>query len=385
MRKGISWVAYLLLFIAFVIGQQRYSGHLRISDVVMPEFVTDVQETATDDFYTLLSGSRLCGYLYVGSAQGYGGPLSLAVFADSLALIQDVQLVHHVETYSFIERLTAAGYFSQYKGKALTDPFILDKDINAVSGATVSSYAIAQASQEASYAILEKGFRVEAPLIKRPWKFGFEEIAILAVCLLAVVATFYKIKFLRTVSLLLSFILIGFVFNSGISVAHIGRVLLGYIPDWKQHIGWWILMLSAITTIVVWGKNVYCHAICPFHASQMLLNRISGVNLKYSLKLGRIIKRVSGVLLWCALMLIFLSSNPTIASYEPFAMLFSLEGYGIQWYILPAVLIASLFVSDFFCRYLCPVGAALKWLQKQRRFFKSIDFKSFRITNKDGN
>jgi len=67
-----------------------------------------------------------------------------------------------------------------------------------------------------------------------------------------------------------------------------------------------------------------------------------------------------------------ISSNPTIAAYEPFAMLFSLEGYGVQWYILPATLVASLFISNFFCHYLCPVGATFKWIQKQRRTLISL-------------
>ncbi|WP_299523746.1 4Fe-4S binding protein [uncultured Lutibacter sp.] len=48
-------------------------------------------------------------------------------------------------------------------------------------------------------------------------------------------------------------------------------------------------------------------------------------------------------------------------------MLFSLEGVGIQWYILPAALIGSLFFSNFFCRFFCPVGGALRWVQKMRK------------------
>jgi polyferredoxin len=43
-------------------------------------------------------------------------------------------------------------------------------------------------------------------------------------------------------------------------------------------------------------------------------------------------------------------------------MFFSLDGFGIQWYILPAALIGSLFISDFFCHYFCPVGASFSWL-----------------------
>jgi polyferredoxin len=78
------------------------------------------------------------------------------------------------------------------------------------------------------------------------------------------------------------------------------------------------------------------------------------------------LRRTPTVLLWVSLVLILISQNPTISAYEPFALLFSLEGAGIQWYILPASLIGSMFVSDFFCNFFCPVGAGFGWLRKNR-------------------
>ncbi len=126
-------------------------------------------------------------------------------------------------------------------------------------------------------------------------------------------------------------------------------------------------MAGTITIIIGWGRNVYCSTLCPFHATQILLNKISGINLKLSPKQAKLLNKTPYFLLWLSLILIFLSSNPTVSSYEPFAMLFSLEGVGIQWYILPASLIGALFFSNFFCRFFCPVGAVFKWMQKQRK------------------
>jgi len=66
-------------------------------------------------------------------------------------------------------------------------------------------------------------------------------------------------------------------------------------------------------------------------------------------------------------MLIFLSTHPAPGSYEPFAMMFSLEGLGIQWYLLPAALIGSMFVPKFCCRMFCPVGLYLNELVRIRK------------------
>ena len=92
-----------------------------------------------------------------------------------------------------------------------------------------------------------------------------------------------------------------------------------------------------------------------------------GINFKISPKLSRYLIKTPTFLLWLSLILILISKNPTLAAYEPFAMFFSLEGAGIQWYILPASLIGSLFISNFFCHYFCPVGASFRWLIEIRR------------------
>jgi polyferredoxin len=83
-------------------------------------------------------------------------------------------------------------------------------------------------------------------------------------------------------------------------------------------------------------------------------------------------------------MLIFLSAHPALGSYEPFAMMFSLEGLGIQWYILPATLLGSLFVPNFWCRMFCPVGLYLNEMVRLRRKVKERLFPKRRGNPKGG-
>ena len=146
--------------------------------------------------------------------------------------------------------------------------------------------------------------------------------------------------------------------------------MLGYFPDFRTHLIWWILVGASIGSAVLIKKNVYCGYMCPYHAVQKGLISISGMKFRLSPKIQKRAKHTSKVLIWASLMLIFISANPTLAAYEPFAMFFSLEGIGIQWYILPATLVGSLFINNFFCTYFCPVGRSFTYMIKAR---KSVD------------
>ena len=369
MKKYINWLAYISLAIAFIIGYFQFSDHKK-NEVSHLEFIIENELLLTEfdsETYSVIKNDSLFGYLSIGEAQGYGGPLSIAVFADTSGAIIETELINNFESASFLAKIKNEKYYDQYPGKKVNNRFIIKEDVDAVSGATVSSIAIAEAARDASFKIAQSNLNLEIPNIERTFQFTYKEGIALALFVLGVIAVFLRKKKLKYVSLFLGLIFLGFMFNASLSITHFGRIILGYFPDIYSHFVWWLLMAGTIAVIIGWGRNVYCSALCPFHATQVLLNKISGINIKLSLKQLKILNKTPSILLWLSLMLIFLSSNPTISSYEPFAMLFSLEGVGIQWYILPASLIGALFFSNFFCRFFCPVGATFKWVQKKRK------------------
>jgi len=366
MKKYINWLAYISLFVAFIVGYVSFNNNNELSKL---ELLVDnnLQLGESDSgIYKVFKNEQLFGYLTIGESQGYGGPLRVAIVTDTSGVIVGSELVNSFETVSFLAKLAIKKYYEQYIGKAINDRFELKNDVQAVSGATVSSLAIANASREASYKIAKDKLSVPIPKIEKTWRFTPKEGIVVLIFTLGVIAVFIRKKQIRYISLFLGLIFIGFSFNASLSLTHFGRAILGYFPDIHTHIVWWLLMVGTLTIIIIWGRNVYCSTMCPFHATQILLNKISGINLKLPPKLARILAKTPFILLWLSLIIIFISANPTIASYEPFAMLFSLKGAGIQWYILPASLIGALFFSDFFCRFFCPVGGALRWMQKIR-------------------
>ena len=127
------------------------------------------------------------------------------------------------------------------------------------------------------------------------------------------------------------------------------------------------MILGTLGSVLLLGRNIYCHQICPFKVVQDLAQKISGIKLRIKPEVQRRSRLVIFTLSWAALMLIFLSAHPALGSYEPFALMFSLEGMGIQWYILPATLLGALFVPGFWCRMFCPVGLYLNEMVRLRR------------------
>ncbi len=137
-----------------------------------------------------------------------------------------------------------------------------------------------------------------------------------------------------------------------------------------------VLWFGVAASIVFWGRGAYCGWLCPFGALQELTNRLA--------KLVRIPQfEVPWALherLWPLKYVIFLAlfglslySLPLaeqFAEVEPFKTAIVLK-FQRAWPFLAfvgAVLAIGLFVERFYCRYLCPLGAALSIPSKIRIF-----------------
>ena len=173
----------------------------------------------------------------------------------------------------------------------------------------------------------------------------------------------------------------GIYLNASVSISHFARLTLGFLPGLKEHLIWWGLVSVTLVFPFFLRKNLYCYALCPFLAVQTILIKISGFRLKLTGSFLKFAKIASQALLWMAFMIIFISENPTLGSYEPFALLFSLDGAGLQWYLLPAAMIGALLVPDYYCRYFCPVGRALTIVGNFGNKTMSLVFRNIKTIN----
>ena len=93
--------------------------------------------------------SRLLGYVAVGTANGYGGELKIAVAVSLDGNVMGLSVVEHKETASFFQRVLRSRLSESLKDKSYSDSFLLGRDVDSVTGATYSSRALADSVRRA--------------------------------------------------------------------------------------------------------------------------------------------------------------------------------------------------------------------------------------------
>lgn len=137
-----------------------------------------------------------------------------------------------------------------------------------------------------------------------------------------------------------------------------------------------VLWLFVLLTLVVWGRGTFCGWLCPFGALQELSGKALAFlklrTYKPSDALDQKLKKIKFLLLGLIIVSAFVSPVWTdrLVEIEPFKT--SITFYFVRYwpYTLWALLavLSSLFVYKGYCRYLCPLGAAmaimgrLRWL-----------------------
>ncbi len=315
---------------------------------------------------------KFLGYCAVEKSQGWGGPLLVAVIIDSGGTLKKAIVLDHKETPSFFLKLQRHNFLDQFSGKGVSEPLILGEDIDTITQATVTSKAVTDAVRTASHALGRKLLKLQIEEMQERWNFGINELILLLLYTGVLINIKLKSKSMRYVILTSAFVFLGFYLNTAISLGNISQILLGFVPNIKENIFWWILLGGALFMPLVLKKNLYCSCVCPFGVLQDFTAKLSGINIALHEKNKKFAKTVAYLLTWLALIIIFITSNPALGTYEPFATFFRLEGAGIQWYILPAVVLGSFILTRFFCRFFCPVGVVLNLLAKLRHNLENI-------------
>jgi NosR/NirI family nitrous oxide reductase transcriptional regulator len=128
-----------------------------------------------------------------------------------------------------------------------------------------------------------------------------------------------------------------------------------------------VLLAYALVSFVVWGRGVFCGWLCPFGALQELLAKLARlVSLPQwapSYRAHRMLwglKYVSLAVLAVGA-LHGLQTMAIAAEIEPFKTVISLRMDRAWPFVVYALVIiaAGLFVERAFCRFLCPLGAAM--------------------------
>jgi Na+-translocating ferredoxin:NAD+ oxidoreductase RnfG subunit len=375
--RTIEAFAWASLLAAFIIGQiaaqTDYEALLKMQMPGVELTRSDASQELPVVYRMIVDNVESSDVMVMSEGIGYGGKLVVGIKArrtDDGAVINEILMLSHKETPPFMEQLNQAFFFRQFAGKSVTDNFIHGADVDAVSGASVSTAAFTAAIRDAVHLGAVEHLGLPSTWQEAGWQIGSNEVILVLLFALAFTAVYRRDKigkYARNLVLIGTLVFIGFLANASLNLGNIASIFMGYIPSPKQHTMWWIMMIGTLGSIVILGRNIYCHQLCPFKVVQDLLQKVSGVKLRIRPEIQRKSRTLIFFLSWLALILIFLSTHPALGSYEPFSMMFSLEGLGIQWYILPITLVGSLFVPKFWCRMFCPVGLYLNEMVRVRK------------------
>lgn len=89
------------------------------------------------------------GYIFKVNTKGYGGPLVLAIGVDTGGKIQGISVISSRETMGLGSKVLEEENLKKYKGKTVEDPLEVGEDVQAVTGATITSKAVAAQARKA--------------------------------------------------------------------------------------------------------------------------------------------------------------------------------------------------------------------------------------------
>ena len=181
-----------------------------------------------------------------------------------------------------------------------------------------------------------------------------------AFTVLALVSFFRKSVALKNVTFAASVLYLGFVKSQLISIVNIFALVDWSLPIFKYSLAWYLLATFTVVSTVLWGR-LYCGRVCAFGSLTQLLDSVVPARWRYDVPLT-IERRASFIkygILGGAILYFIVTHDRMIYRYiEPFWM-FSLHGSMVMWVGLAVLLAATVFVRNLYCRFLCPVGAAL--------------------------
>jgi polyferredoxin len=190
--------------------------------------------------------------------------------------------------------------------------------------------------------------------------------------LFAAFATLAMVSFLRKsvplkyVTLVAAVLYMGVYKSQLMSIVDVLRPITGFIdgqnpfPVFSYSLAWYAFAAFTIVTTVLWGR-VYCGRICAFGALTQLIDAV--VPARFRVELPKALEErasyIKYVILFGAIAYYVVTREIGFYRYiEPFWM-FTFEASTPLWIGLGVLLVASVFVRNLYCRFLCPLGAAL--------------------------
>jgi NosR/NirI family nitrous oxide reductase transcriptional regulator len=358
----------------------RIDGGAQISlDEVRPFFATasrleaDTSERA--GLFVLDKSANPVGYVLRTSPtsdkiKGYAGPTDTLLALDYPGMkVLGIKIRSSWDTKVHVKDVGNDEYFMNlWTGKTWDEVAGLDPrtaHIEGVSGASLTSLAIANAIQHRFKLAKDAAAAKPPPVHLRPHDWG-----LVAVIALALAFTF--VPHLRSHTWA----------RRAFQV-----VLIGYVGFWNGQIlaqslmsGWsasgvaWrtapaLALLLAAALVVPWTSRraIYCSQICPHGAAQEWVGRLSRRKLRVPRGLDRGLRWLPPLLIAFVLTITMWQLPIDLADVEPFDAYLIRTASLATIVIAVAGLVAAAFVPMAYCKYGCPTGLILSFVRSHGR------------------
>jgi NosR/NirI family nitrous oxide reductase transcriptional regulator len=273
----------------------------------------------------------------------------------------------------------------------LPDKYIKVEPVAAASPVAPSAAGGTSSAVAPQAPLAEADDNPAAPLWQQLWRGKLIKIGVLVVALLILTGIFFFQDWLvrrpvlydriRLAFLVYTLLWIGWYAQAQLSVVNV----LTFANALRTDFRWeyflldpliFILWSATAASVLFWNRGAFCGWLCPFGALQELLNRgarLLGVpQLRVPFGLHERLWAVKYIifLVLFGLSLYELGMAERMAEIEPFKTAIVLS-FMRDWPFVAfavALLVTSLFIERFFCRYLCPLGAALAIPARLRMF-----------------
>jgi len=127
--------------------QKKAEVNSAISNDCLPGCI-NIKEVK-DHYEGFDKNGKKIGYAFRVSPQGYGGAIDMAVGIDIQGRVLGIKIISMKETPGLGSKASEPSFLAQFTGKTSISPLKAKKDIDAITGATITSQAVSNGVREA--------------------------------------------------------------------------------------------------------------------------------------------------------------------------------------------------------------------------------------------
>lgn len=295
----------------------------------------------------------------VSGIKGYAGSTHLEIHITPDGYISKVIPLKNLESPRFFKSLEKKRLYSQWIG--LTPEEAIEKRVDAISGATVSSNAVIKTFKAGLQYALDNDV---IPQNEIKEFFSIKNIlAILVILIAVIVPIFAKNKVYRYIQLITNIIILGVWCGTFLSLS----MIINFVSNGFNSIEILIPVLFITIAFILPlfnKKQHYCSWVCPYGASQEIIHSISPFKIKISNKSYKLLKAFQKILWTIIILILCFGIYSEIMDYEAISI-FIINQVDVPILIIGSLfLLLSLFVKRPYCKFVCPTGYTLKLAEK---------------------